>query len=126
MNSESEPICCEAVRKRNVPSSNMKSNVRQEEKTSVTKPAKQMEKEKEENEEEAEKQKIEQIKQTKVTFLQFYNECLDWDMLRLFFSVLFFFFSGVFVLSLLYLCFIYMFNERLWNVYFPTTKKDEL
>ena len=131
MDSDSETFCCEAMRKRNIPSSVFKSNgnpknVKEEEKKSGTKPVKPTGIEKKKTPQETEKQKVERINQTKVSFMEFYNECLDWDMLRIFFTMLFLFFCAVGVASIIYLCFIYMCNQKLWNIYFPSTKRDEL
>merc|ERR1711915_234880 len=58
-------------------------------------------------------ERIERISQTNVSFLEFWLQCLDWKMLRLFF-----FFVGV--ASLIYLFFVFNFNEKLWNNYFPS------
>jgi len=75
---------------------------------------------------ETREERIERISQTNVSFLEFWLQCLDWKMLRLFFTllVLFFFFVGV--ASLIYLFFVFNFNEKLWNNYFPSRAKEEL
>ena len=70
-------------------------------------------------ESEAEQRKrIARLESTKIGIRDWYN-CLDFDMLRLFWKSMFaFFFLGL-VISLVFLVFVYFFNEDLWYEYFP-------
>ena len=50
---------------------------------------------------------------------------LDWYMLKLFVKSLFYFCFFGFILSLIYLCFVFALNEDLWYEYFPPSDDNE-
>eukprot|EP00092_Neocalanus_flemingeri_P048845 GFUD01055906.1.p1 GENE.GFUD01055906.1~~GFUD01055906.1.p1 ORF type:complete len:115 (+),score=23.97 GFUD01055906.1:3-347(+) len=69
---------------------------------------------------------FEKISETKVSLKDFWFQCLDWEMLGLFFGCLVLFLCAVGLASLLYLLFVYDFKESLWYKYFPRNIHEEL
>ena len=59
------------------------------------------------------------IQKTKVSFFDFWYECVDWEMLKLFYALLMLFFCTVGIAVALYLLYVFNFNEKLWYFYFP-------
>jgi len=68
-------------------------------------------------------QRIQRIGATKITFADFFLKCLDHDMLKLFFGLLFIFGVVCVALNLIYLVVVYLFQEKLWQFYFPSQCK---
>ena len=50
-------------------------------------------------------------------------ECIDWDMIKLFYALLMLFFCAVGMTCFLYLFYVFNFNENLWYFYFPVGKR---
>ena len=130
MGSDSEKECCDAMKNRIFPKlmQTEKNNPVGEKKQSVFK-----RKNNEKNEEnesngkkETSEERVDRISHTHVSFMDFWFQCLDWEMLRLFFGLLMLFFCAVGIASLLYLFFVFSFNEKLWYYYFPVSKREEL
>merc|ERR1712029_474414 len=102
-------FCCEAVRKRHSENGTINKAVengdsrRQEKKQAVAKEKK--------------------INKTQVTFFDFWYECIDWDMIKLFYALLMLFFCTVGLAVFLYLFYVFNFNEKLWYFYFPVTRR---
>ena len=63
------------------------------------------------------------IQDTDVTFYQFWCECIDWDMIKLFYALLMLFFCVVGIACFFYLFYVFNYNENLWYFYFPVGKK---
>jgi len=101
-----QDFCCEAVRKRY-----------------STKAAKKDEIRNEIQEKKIGEKKEKNIQETSVTFYQFWCECIDWDMIKLFYALLMLFFCMVGFTCFLYLLFVFNYNENLWYFYFPAGKK---
>ena len=59
------------------------------------------------------------IARTKVSFFDFWYECIDWEMIKLFYALLMLFFCTVGIAVALYLLYVFNFNEKLWYWYFP-------
>ena len=130
MGSDSEKECCDAMKHRIIPKlmQTEKNDHVGEKKQSVFK-----RKNNEKNEEnesngkkETSEERVDRISHTHVSFMDFWFQCLDWEMLRLFFGLLMLFFCAVGIASLLYLFFVFSFNEKLWYYYFPVSKREEL
>ena len=51
--------------------------------------------------------------------MDFWYECVDWDMIKLFYALMMLFFTMVGVFVLLYLLYCFNFNEKMWYWYFP-------
>ena len=126
MGSDSEKDCCDAMRHRVIP------KLTQSEKNDTTGEKKQSGGQKRNNKAvlngkiETSEERVERINHTSVSFMQFWFQCLDWEMLRLFFGLLMLFFTLVGIISFIYLCFVFAFNEKLWYFYFPVSKREEL
>ena len=58
--------------------------------------------------------------------MDFWYECLDWEMLKLFFALLMLFFCIFGFFTIIYLLFVFNYREKLWYFYFPISKKEEL
>jgi len=101
-----QDFCCEAVRKRH-----------------STKAAKKEEIQNEIQQKKIGERKEKKIQETEVTFYQFWCECIDWEMIKLFYALLMLFFCMVGLSCFLYLLFVFNFNENLWYFYFPAGKK---
>lgn len=65
-------------------------------------------------------ERIARINNVQISFSDFFVKCLDHEMLKLFFGSLFAFFMLVGFATVVYLIFIYFFQPRLWNIYFPS------
>eukprot|EP00092_Neocalanus_flemingeri_P062883 GFUD01075960.1.p1 GENE.GFUD01075960.1~~GFUD01075960.1.p1 ORF type:complete len:119 (+),score=30.67 GFUD01075960.1:76-432(+) len=118
MVSDSDKECCDAMRQRIIP------KLIQTGKNEQVPGKRKIEKEngnKETNEE-----RVERISHTNVSFMEFWMQCIDWNMLRLFFGLLMLFFFAVGFATLLYLMFVFSFKENLWYYYFPVSNKEEL
>lgn len=78
------------------------------------------------NETEGEQRKrIAKLESTRIGISDWYN-CLDFEMLNLFWKSMFgFFFVGL-VFSLVFLSMVYFFNEDLWYEYFPVASDESL
>jgi len=74
---------------------------------------------------ETEEERVRRIKDTKVTFHQFL-QCIDFQMLRFFASILLFIVAGVFVVTVFYLSIIYTFKFAMWDFYFPKQPYDQM
>jgi len=75
-------------------------------------------KEKESKKDETVEERITRIRSTEVTFSDFINQCIDFEMLKLFFAFFFAFFVLVGVATTFYLFFIFLFKEKMWRFYF--------
>ena len=64
------------------------------------------------------------INKTKVSFFDFWYECIDWDMIKLFYALMMLFFCTVGFTCMIYLLYVFNYNEKLWYYYFPV--RDEL
>ena len=51
--------------------------------------------------------------------MDFWYECVDWDMIKLFYALMMLFFTMVGVSTFLYLFYCFNYNERMWYYYFP-------
>ena len=51
--------------------------------------------------------------------MDFWYECVDWDMIKLFYALMMLFFTMVGVFTFLYLLYCFNFNEKMWYWYFP-------
>ena len=67
-------------------------------------------------------ERIERINNTKITVSDFFVKCIDHDMLKLFFTAMFLFFFAVGMLACCYVFFIFCFQEKMWNAYFPSER----
>jgi len=123
MGSYSEP-CCDAVKHRIIPKITQTESNGTERKSSAVK--RKVNKDDSNGKKETTEERIVRINKTSVTFMEFWYECLDWEMLRLFFGLLLLFFCMVGVASLLYLMFVFNYRESLWYYYFPVSKREEL
>lgn len=74
---------------------------------------------------ETSKEREERIKKTEVSIADFFSQCVDYDMLKLFFGLLLIFFCTVGLATLFYLFFIYLFKAKMWNFYFPSHEAHE-
>lgn len=54
--------------------------------------------------------------------MDFWYECVDWDMIKLFYALMMLFFTMVGVFTFIYLLYCFNFNEKMWYFYFPGTK----
>ena len=112
MGAENE-FCCEAVRKRQLATLNNSvsggSEVGQRKKNGTTY--------KEEMRNAIAREK--KIQKTKVSFFDFWYECIDWEMIKLFYALLMLFFCTVGIACALYLLYVFNYNEKLWYYYFP-------
>ena len=63
--------------------------------------------------------KEKKINHTKVGFMDFWYECVDWDMIKLFYAMVMLFFTMVGVFTFIYLFYCFNFNEKMWYYYFP-------
>jgi len=126
MGSDSEKECCDAVKHRIIPKltqSEKNDNGGEKKQNGTHKSSKNSDSN---IKKETSEERVERISHTKVSFLEFWFQCLDWEMLRLFFGLLMLFFTFVGIVSFLYLCFVFSFNEKLWYFYFPVSKREEL
>ena len=123
MGSDSD-ACCDAMKQRIIPRITKSDTNGTERKSSAIK--RKGFKEDSNEKKESVEERIVRIDQTKVTFMEFWYECLDWEMLRLFFGLLLLFFTMVGIASLLYLMFVFNYREKLWYFYFPVGKREEL
>jgi len=119
MGLDSYKACCEAVRQRNLPKliqsdKNENGIQRKTTKDSVN------------GKKETSEERVIRISQTSVSVKEFWYECLDWEMLKLFFALLMLFFCVVGFVTLVYLIVIFNFKENLWYFYFPVSKREEL
>ena len=126
MGSDSEKECCDAMKHRIIPKliETEKSNHVSEKKSSVFK--RKSNKDDTNGKKETSEERVERITHTNVSFTEFWFQCVDWDMLKLFFGLLIIFFCVVGFATLLYLFFIFNFREKLWYYYFPVSKREEL
>ena len=108
-------FCCEAVRKRYAQVNKSDTNGTESRKSKENGVIKEEMKKARANE------KI--IKKTKVTFFDFWYECIDWDMIKLFYALLMLFFCTVGLAVFLYLFYVFNFNEKLWYFYFPVSRR---
>ncbi len=69
--------------------------------------------------------RIREIESTKVGLKEFL-QCLDWSMLGLFVKGMLAYFTIGGILCLIFLCFVYKFNEQLWYEYFPAEDISDL
>ena len=51
--------------------------------------------------------------------MDFWYECVDWDMIKLFYALMMLFFTMVGVFTFIYLLYCFNFNEKMWYWYFP-------
>ena len=51
--------------------------------------------------------------------MDFWYECVDWDMIKLFYALMMLFFTMVGVFTFIYLLYCFNFNEKMWYFYFP-------
>ena len=51
--------------------------------------------------------------------MDFWYECVDWDMIKLFYALMMLFFTMVGVFTFIYLLYLFNFNEKMWYYYFP-------
>ena len=56
--------------------------------------------------------------------MDFWYECVDWDMIKLFYALMMLFFCTVGFTCMIYLLYVFNYNEKLWYYYFPV--RDEL
>lgn len=63
------------------------------------------------------------INHTKVGFMDFWYECVDWDMIKLFYALMMLFFTMVGVFTFIYLLYCFNFNEKMWYWYFPVSRR---
>jgi len=126
MGSDSEKDCCDAMRHRIIP------KLTQSEKNDSAGEKKQSGAQKRNSKSEingkieTSEERVERINNTRVSFMEFWFQCLDWEMLRLAFGLLLLFFTLVGIICFIYLCFVFSFNEKLWYFYFPVSKREEL
>lgn len=107
-----QDFCCEAVRRRHAQhTSASHQSTKKQQKLNEIQQIK--------NSDEREKK----IHNTDVTFYQFWCECIDWEMIKLFYALLMLFFSVVGFSCFIYLLFVFNFNENLWYFYFPVGKQ---
>eukprot|EP00092_Neocalanus_flemingeri_P062885 GFUD01075962.1.p1 GENE.GFUD01075962.1~~GFUD01075962.1.p1 ORF type:complete len:127 (+),score=36.26 GFUD01075962.1:76-456(+) len=126
MVSDSDKECCDAMRQRIIPKliQTEKNEHVPGKQSSVSK--RKIEKDIPNGDKETNKERVERISHTNVSFMEFWMQCIDWNMLRLFFGLLMLFFFAVGFTSLLYLMFVFSFKENLWYYYFPVSSKEEL
>jgi len=79
----------------------------------------------EDQKEETTDERVARIKKTEVTLSDFFNQCLDFEMLKLFFGFLFVFFCTVGLATIFYLFFIFLFKKKMWNFYFGSHDAHE-
>ena len=103
-----EQFCCEAVRRRQIRHIPSLALARETETVAGSRSIKI----------ETAAERVERISQTRVPLSEFWFHCLDWEMLRLFATLLILFFITVAIASLLYLFLIYCFNAKLWQYYY--------
>ena len=65
--------------------------------------------------------KEKKINKTKVSFFDFWYECIDWDMIKLFYAMMMLFFCTVGFTTMIYLLYVFNYNEKMWYYYFPGT-----
>ena len=65
--------------------------------------------------------KEKKINKTKVSFFDFWYECIDWDMIKLFYAMMMLFFCTVGFTTMIYLLYVFNYNENMWYYYFPGT-----
>lgn len=70
-------------------------------------------------------ERIERISKVKVSIVDFFIQCLDHDMLKLFCQVLVGFLGMCAFVSIIYVTLVYMFKPNLWNIYFPKQEHSE-
>ena len=68
--------------------------------------------------------KEKKINHTKVGFKEFWYECVDWDMIKLFYAMMMLFFTMVGVFTFIYLLYCFNYNEKMWYYYFPGKQAD--
>eukprot|EP00092_Neocalanus_flemingeri_P062884 GFUD01075961.1.p1 GENE.GFUD01075961.1~~GFUD01075961.1.p1 ORF type:complete len:127 (+),score=32.39 GFUD01075961.1:76-456(+) len=126
MVSDSDKECCDAMRQRIIPKliQTEKNEHVPGKQSSVSK--RKIEKDIPNGDKETNKERVERISHTNVSFMEFWMQCIDWNMLRLFFGLLMLFFFAVGFATLLYLMFVFSFKENLWYYYFPVSNKEEL
>jgi len=83
------------------------------------------EKEKENQKNETPQERVKRIQTTEVSVYDFFNQCLDYEMLKLFFAFFFAFFVLVGVATMFYLIFIFLFKEKMWRFYFGSHESHE-
>jgi len=119
MGSDSERECCDAVKHRLIPKLREKNSSNLKRKTNdvgtVTNGKK-----------ETSEERVQRISHTHVSFMEFWFQCLDWEMLKLFFALLMLFLCAVGFATLLYLFLVFFLKENLWYYYFPLGKREEL
>ena len=74
---------------------------------------------------ETSEERVRRIKETSVTLNQFV-QCIDFQMLRFFASLLLFMIAGVVVVTFFYLLIIYTFKFAMWEFYFPKQPFDQM
>merc|ERR1712130_789560 len=74
---------------------------------------------------ETSEERVRRIKETTVTLNQFV-QCIDFQMLRFFASLLLFMIAGVVVVTFFYLLIIYTFKFAMWEFYFPKQPFDQM
>ena len=126
MGSDSEKECCDAMKYRNIPKLTQtdKSDNGVVNKTSGLK--RRTNNNEPNGKKETSEERVDRISHTSVSFMEFWFQCLDWEMLRLFFGLLMLFFCMVGVASIFYLFAVFSFNEKLWYYYFPVSTREEL
>merc|ERR1712061_87715 len=67
--------------------------------------------------------KEKKINKTKVSFFDFWYECIDWDMIKLFYAMMMLFFCTVGFTTMIYLLYVFNYNEKMWYYYFPVSRK---
>ena len=68
--------------------------------------------------------RMKRIQETKVSFADFFTQCLDYDVLKTAFGIVFFMFSCTCVLTVIYLIVIYNMDAKNWTLYFPKAPYD--
>jgi len=107
-----EDFCCQAV-KEAVTGAAVRKRVRE---NGVTR----------DSDKEREKRALNQekkINHTKVGFKEFWYECVDWDMIKLFYAMMMLFFTMVGVFTFIYLLYCFNYNEKMWYYYFPVSRR---
>jgi len=123
MGLDSEP-CCDAVRQRMIPKvTNTENNGTRKKSSEVERKCN---KDDSNGTKETKEERVIRIDKTRVTVMEFWNECLDWEMLRMFLGLFLLFLCMVGLASLLYLMFLFNFREKVWHQYFPISKREEL
>ena len=67
----------------------------------------------------AEERKL-RYENTRISFSDYFLRCIDFDEIKLFLGLLFAIIFTVGGLTIIYLCFIFVFKPSMWQVYFPT------